>query len=264
MDTDVNGNVNINRTENYGIIVVIICIISIIAVLFNNVSKPLEFNGCVTNTYLYIVLAILICTLTVLLIDKFKLMMTYTSTYKYLALFAVTVIVLFMVMATNNVVLQHILWLIFVILLGALFYPSFELSKNMGNLLKVVLTVIIIVLGLSYFSSKVPESYFDSWGTYLCVGLIGLIIFQFIDLIFGDKKSFQFYNRQKIYSGIAILLFSGFILYDTKKIYQTANYVIKSCPDIKNHLSCAKYPARSLSLFLDIMNLFANLSNLYQ
>ena len=59
------------------------------------------------------------------------------------------------------------------------------------------------------------------------------------------------------------LLFSGFLLYDTKKIEQNGIILSKLCNNNSN--LCDKflnYPGESLNIFLDIINLFNNITYL--
>ena len=84
-------------------------------------------------------------------------------------------------------------------------------------------------------------------------------IFQNDRLLFGDKDVDGYVKRQKIYSFFAVLLFSGFVLYDTHKIFTDAHKVVAGCESL-NQLDCADYPVASLGIFLDAVNLFNNLS----
>jgi len=89
---------------------------------------------------------------------------------------------------------------------------------------------------LSIFATKTNND-FTNMGGLLFKVLIGLIIFSIINIIWGTSL------LTTIISIVGILLFSGFILYDTQNI-------------LKNHI----HPINAtLSLFLDFINLFTSL-----
>ena len=81
--------------------------------------------------------------------------------------------------------------------------------------------------------------------------LIGVIIFELITLIImGFTKSYNSMLLRGI-SYFVIFLFMGFILYDTKRLQINAKACVK-----------ADYIKESLSLFLDIFNIFVRILGL--
>ena len=244
-----------NKTTLYVLIAGIIGI--------NTTQKKLTTDGYVMNVYLYIILAILVASLAVVALDQYHILSisNYTG-MKSLAMVVVIFVVLIALMMIDkkNALLRNILWLVFIIGMGIITLPIYQLSNQKNIVWKAVLTVIIIVIGLTVYASYQPLNYFDSWGTYLMVGLGALIVFQLLDYFFSDKTSM--FSHQKIYAIIAIVIFSGFVLYDTKRIYQNAPRTVMDCQGQTNTLKCADYPGESLGLFLDILNLYTNVSSL--
>jgi FtsH-binding integral membrane protein len=246
----------------------------VIIILINTISVPLTTKGYITNSYLYILLALIISSLVTLIMDKYKLMKLknfpiYKYLFIYLLVFAISIIMIFAILYTKkeNIGLRHFYWLLFVISMAIIIYPSYELTKDTGVLWKSSATVIIILIGLTIISSKYPDNAFDSWGSYLMIGLSGLIIFQLLDIAFtvsnNKIKKNEYINIQKIYAVIGIIIFCGFILYDTKKIRQNAHTTVSTCKDLTKHLLYADYPSESLGLFLDLINLFSNFNRIY-
>ena len=88
-------------------------------------------------------------------------------------------------------------------------------------------------------------------------GLLGLIIFETLDLIFADYSSKNIQKRFWYYSLVGIVLFSGFLVYDTQKKIKEGLLLEKICT---HHLRCADYPTKSLDLFMDILNMFNQLT----
>jgi len=241
--------------NNIGLFATIISIVTVIFLLIRNTQKELTTNDYVVNTYLYILLAVLLCSFMIIIIDKYNLLNNINS-MMLLSIFIITIIILsaMAMIDKRQIVLRHILWLIFIAAIAVILFPIYDFAKHTNILWKSIITVILLVLGLTYIASRFPRSFFESWGTYLLVGLSGLIIFEILDLIFTGSGT----GRQKIYGIIGIILFSGFLLYDTNQVYQHADSVVLDCQGITNQLKCTDYPIESLNLFLDIINLFSN------
>ena len=91
-----------------------------------------------------------------------------------------------------------------------------------------------------------PLTYFDSWEPYLISGLIGIIVsrlfnFIFIFIFIDLNYSKGFNGRDWIISIFTVVLFNGFLLYDTQKIIKEGIILDKNCVG-KDNLSCADYP----------------------
>lgn len=104
---------------------------------------------------------------------------------------------------------------------------------------RIVIQALILTLGifvaLSLFACQTKYD-FTSWIPYLFGGLLFLIMFGFMAMFMPSKTS------ELIYSGLAALLFSAYILVDTQMIMR--------------HYHVEEEIAASISLYLDILNLF--------
>ena len=87
-----------------------------------------------------------------------------------------------------------------------------------------------------------PQLIRNSWGLYLFIGLSGLIIARLIEMVMGYKQKSKY---SRIMSYVSIVIFSLYIMYDTKKIIVNADNCVN--PDYINE---------SINLFLDTLNLF--------
>ena len=125
----------------------------------------------------------------------------------------------------------------------------------------VLLELIGVVAILSYVAYSQPLDTFNSWGTPLAYILGTVIVIECFDLIFSSYDNSGFLTRNRIYGWIAVLLFSGFILYDTQKILKNATITTILC-DSKNQWKCSDYPSASLGLFLDMVNMFTGLTSI--
>jgi FtsH-binding integral membrane protein len=88
-------------------------------------------------------------------------------------------------------------------------------------------------------------------GTFLVMGLIGLIIASVVN-IFMQSTMMQF-----IISAVGVLVFSGLTAYDTQRIKEMYNAVDDS------DMMGRKAIMGALSLYLDFINLFMMLLNLF-
>jgi len=250
--------------DDIGLFAVIISIAIVIIGLMFNTQKTLTPGIFVTNTYLYIILAILLLSLIIIVIDKYQLInINNMNGMMYFCVFIMTLLVLsaFTIIGNTNVILRNILWLVFIACMAVILYPIFDVTKSTGVFWKSIVTVIIIVLVLTMIASMVPEDFFNSWGSYLSIALLALIVFEIIDLLFSGPSGPPT-GHIKIFAILAVIIFSGFLLYDTSRLYQNAKIATVQCAGQTNQLQCADYPGESLSLFLDIVNLFANTATL--
>lgn len=88
----------------------------------------------------------------------------------------------------------------------------------------------------------------DSWGSFLLVGLIALIITSIVNIFLGNSVLAQ------VVSAAAIIIFLGLTAYDTQQIRQAVSV---TDPDGKAEILGA------LSLYLNFINLFINLLQLF-
>tara|TARA_X000000950_G_scaffold95154_1_gene119910 strand:- start:4783 stop:5361 length:579 start_codon:yes stop_codon:yes gene_type:complete len=147
----------------------------------------------------------------------------------------------------NNIILKHLGWLGIVAFLSFGMLPVYLISKSTGifhSTLFATFGILTILTALAFYK---PELISLTWGTGLLVLLIAAIFLR-LGLIFLAEPGAQTNNYQMILSHVIVVLFGFFILYDTKKLQVNA----KTCkmPDYINE---------SIGLFLDIINVFANL-----
>jgi len=105
---------------------------------------------------------------------------------------------------------------------------------------KIVLQAVVLTAGifvaLTLFACQTKYD-FTSWMPYLFGGLWALILFGFMAAFFPYNSTVEL-----AYSGIAALIFSGYILVDTQLIMR--------------HYHVEEEIAAAISLYLDIINLF--------
>lgn len=228
-----------------------VCVIFAIA---NSAIKNRKFicNRYILNTYLYIILTLNIIALQILIMKYYKVKFN-PNILLVIAIFILTIgcIIALHGISPKQMILKHGVWLLFILLMGLMFYPMYLIySKQQGLIMSSILTTLILFFGLSLVAYLKPELISLSWGPVLFVLLCSGIVMELVMRLFSSKdyittKSF------KIMSYFFIGLFMVYILYDTKRLQINA----KKCV-------VADYISESLKLFLDIWNIFIRLLSL--
>lgn len=244
--------------SNITIIILGILILTIIAIIFYNIIGKLDERIYIVTTYMYIFGSILFVILCSLLYNKFNIMNDITNG-KIIAILILTFVALFGIMLTprKDQILKYLFFFVFLITIAIPIYLTYKTTEQEGIIYKVLIALAVIVLTLSFIAYTQPLDIFNSWGPYLLTALIGLIVIELLDIIFGTEQGLSW--RSRIYGWIIIILFSGFILYDTNNLRQIAKKVVIECKN-KSQIECTDYPTQSLSLILDILNMFQGLT----
>jgi FtsH-binding integral membrane protein len=147
--------------------------------------------------------------------------------------------------------IKYILATLFCILIGQTLWPVVESAENK----KVLREVLGSVFGI--FLAMTAVAFYDKgnllgFGPYLFAGLIGLILARIVLLVLNvsNPESIDFTKTYTLLNWFGTVLFSVYIAYDT----QVIRYRARKPYD---------YVDLSLGLFLDIINLFTNIEDLY-
>ncbi|KAG8100537.1 hypothetical protein GUJ93_ZPchr0013g37924 [Zizania palustris] len=109
----------------------------------------------------------------------------------------------------------------------------------------ILTTVVVVSLTAYTFWAARRGHDFSFLGPFLFASLIVLLVFAFIQILFPLGKI-----SQMIYGGLASLIFSGYIVYDTDNIIKRYTY--------------DQYVWAAVSLYLDVINLFLSLMTLFR
>ena len=242
---------------NITILILVIILLAIIGMILRNMMGPLDEKGYIVNSYMYVFGSLLMVVLFGALFDKYNTLEEFTVT-KLFAVFMLSIISLLGIMLTpkDNQIIKHIALFIFLLTISVSTYHIYKVASEEGILFKVLIALAIIVLTLSFIAYTQPLGIFDGWYPYLFVGLMGLVVVQLLDIIFGDEA---LDSRNKLYGWVTIVLFSGLLLYDTNKLRQMSKIVIMQCQN-QSQFVCTDYPTQSLGLFLDVLNMFSGLT----
>jgi FtsH-binding integral membrane protein len=132
----------------------------------------------------------------------------------------------------------------FTTLSGITLGPVFNMyiAHGMGSIIPVATGVTAAIFGGLSIYVHTSKKDFSFLGGFLFMGLIGMVLVSLASMFFHLPF------MGSVFSGFGILLFSGFILYDTSNLmrrYQDEQYV-----------------AATLALYLDLLNLFLNVLRL--
>ena len=234
------------------IFVGILIFVSIIFGIANSAIRNKKFvcNRYILNTYLYIILTLNIIALQMLIMEYNKLDFQ-PNFIVFIGIFILTIgcIIAMHKISPLQIVLKHSVWILFIILMGLIFYPMYSLYTNQkGVIMSAILTTVLLFIGLSAIAYLKPEFISLSWGPVLLVLLVGVIIVELLALAFAGNNTSTIF---KYSSYFVIGLFMLFILYDTKRLQINA----KNCV-------IADYISESVKLFLDIWNIFVRILSL--
>ena len=158
---------------------------------------------------------------------------------------AVALILLFIVfLYTDSIAIKHISWTFIVLILAYMGKRFALLDKEVLQDTLVKLMVILLVcfsIALTY-----PQFITASVGVALFIGLLFVILFRIIDTFYYNKK------YDNLISQLAIFIFSGYVVYDTKRVMDYS----KQCK------GNADYLTNMSDMFINILNLFSNLAGL--
>jgi len=147
-------------------------------------------------------------------------------------------------------ILKYAFFIAFAFWMGQVIKPYVVYLKDKGTLTR------ILTLTTGVFLGMMALGFYDSmnllgFGPYLVAGLLGLIVAQVLILALGTpeekRKGFQILN----FFGVA--LFAVFTAYDVQVLRNSAEF----CKRMQKKLKMdPDYPAASLGLYLDFINLF--------
>ena len=208
-------------------------------------------NKYLLNTYLYIILAFNLMIIINLILEHFKVMFPL-SLMVLLPLFFVNIGVIFMLhrIDPEKVLLKHLVWSVFVLIMSLIVYPLY-VSSDKKIIISSLFTTLFITVVLSIFAYAKPELISLKLGPILFFSLLIIIVMELLLMFLFRNKLGKNPKIFRAISYIVIFIFMGFILYDTKRLQINAKECVK-----------ADYIKESMKLFLDILNIFVRLVGL--
>jgi FtsH-binding integral membrane protein len=259
-----------NIISNNDVLVKLFCTLIVAVVTCILIGHYAFKNGMLTcdnyvlNTYLYIILSILLMFMVVLVNDKFGMFnslliwMSQGSRFRMIGTFILIIAVLIGLIITlqiikpNNIVASNIIWLTLIIVLGISLIPTIWFGRltdvvGLAGMLTILITIVVGFLGYYYGNEIVT---FD-WDKYLNIALLVLIVVVIIGMftITNQNTMYIFYMTISI---IFLIIFALLLLSNHKQLKQNAD----KCIDGK---VVPNYPVESFNIFIKMLNIFQEL-----
>ncbi len=170
-------------------------------------------------------------------------------------------------------------WVVMLAPLGFVFFLSFRIEKMSTSAAQMTFWAFAAVMGISLSSiflvftgQSITQIFFvtaatfgalslwgyttkrdiSGWGSFLFMGLIGIILASIVNIFLGSS------GLQFAISVIGVLVFAGLTAYDTQRIKDTYFQVAGNA-----ELAAKSAIMGALSLYLDFINMFMMLLNLF-
>lgn len=165
-----------------------------------------------------------------------------------------TFVLLFALLYMKPGFFKWLIFGIFVVSFGQLLAVSVKDAVSKGVLDDILISVVGISLAMTALAFYDTKNRFLGWGSYLFVGLIGLIVARLVvlGLSFSSIKTESLGSVSNILSLVGSALFAAYLAYDTQLMRLRIQRNEKH-----------DYVDYALGPFLDIVNLFANLEDLF-
>jgi FtsH-binding integral membrane protein len=146
--------------------------------------------------------------------------------------------------------LKYIAFAAFAFYFGQVFKPLVEKLKDKKLLTRVLAMATGVFVGMMVLGFYDNQSLLG-FGPYLLAGLLGFIVTQLIVMFFVDEKKGAF----RVLDSLAVILFAVLTAFDIQVLKQVKSVCrsVRGGPD---------YPAHSVGLYLDFVNLFSNIADL--
>jgi FtsH-binding integral membrane protein len=166
---------------------------------------------------------------------------------KWVVMFAPLVAILGMSLAYERMSKSTLQFLLygFAVLMGLSFSTIF-IVYQIGSIVSAFMGAAILFGTLSFYGYFTKKD-LSSWGTFLLVGLIALIITSIVNIFIGSSV------LAMTLSAIAIIIFLGLTAYDTQRIREMVTYENDGKAEVMG----------ALSLYLNFINIFLNLLQLF-
>jgi FtsH-binding integral membrane protein len=171
----------------------------------------------------------------------------FGTSLKWVVMFAPLVAILGMSLAYERMSKSTLQFLLygFAVLMGLSFATIF-IVYQIGSIVSAFMGAAILFGTLSFYGYFTKKD-LSSWGTFLLVGLIALIITSIVNIFIGSSV------LAMTLSAIAIVIFLGLTAYDTQRIREMVTYENDGKAEVMG----------ALSLYLNFINIFLSLLQLF-
>ncbi len=208
-----------------------------------------ELNTAMAGVYKHMMLAVLTSTVISALVAGSSAMMSllFGTPLKWVIMFAPLVAVLALSFTIHKLSKPVAFMLLhgFAALMGLSMAAIFAVYTSTS-----IVTAFIgaaVLFGTMSFYGYFTKKSLDSWGKWLFVGLIAIVIASIINIFVGSSAA------QMAISALAIIIFTGLTAYDTQRIRDELSQGAEGNAEVSG----------ALSLYLNFINIFISLIQLF-
>ena len=269
-----NTKFSTNNMKGSNTLIKLFCslaIVVLICILIGNYafkSGHLTCDHYVFNTYLYIILAIVLMFIVVLLNDQtgiFNALLNFMFSgtmnqviISFIIFFIISAVLTYALFKVDpsNILVSNAIWLTLIFIIGFCLIPTFILGRltdvvGLAGITTLVITIVVGLLGY-YLGDKIVTF---NWDLYLSIALFGLIITIFIGPLFITTPEAMM-SFMYIISIISLIIFILLLLSNHKKLKENSD----KCIDGK---VVPNYPLESYGIVIKIVNIFQDLVRIY-
>jgi len=215
----------------------------------STIRSAAEINSAMGRVYGHMGLAVLVSMIASMLVASSPAVMAvlFGTGLKWVVMFAPLVAILGMSLAYERMSKSTLQFLLygFAVLMGLSFSTIF-IVYQVGSIVSAFMGAAILFGTLSFYGYFTKKD-LSSWGTFLLVGLIALIITSIVNIFIGSSV------LAMTLSAIAIIIFLGLTAYDTQRIREMVTYENDGKAEVMG----------ALSLYLNFINIFLSLLQLF-
>ena len=209
-----------------------------------------EINDAMLRVYNNMFLAIVTSGVVAFLISSSPglMAMLFGTWFKWVIIFAPLVAIFGVTIALNSNPPKEIAILLlhgFAALMGLSMATLFA-AYTLGSIVSAFMGAAVLFGSMSLYGYFTKQS-LDSWGKFLLIGLIAIVIASIINVFIGSTLA------QTVISALAIIIFLGLTAYDTQKIREMVSEDTSPGVEVMG----------ALTLYLDFINIFISLLQLF-
>ena len=209
-----------------------------------------EINSAIGRVYGHMSLAVIVSMIVSYFVGTSPelLQFFFTGVMKWIVIFAPLVAIFGVAMVLGNEPSKGVAQLClhgFAALMGLSFATIFAIF-TMGSIVSAFMGAAILFGVMSFYGYFTKRS-LDSLGQFMFIGLIAIVIASIVNIFIGSTV------MQTVISALAIIIFLGLTAYDTQKIREELSIDTTPAAEVRG----------ALSLYMDFINLFINLLQLF-
>lgn len=213
--------------------------------------SAVELNSAMAGVYKYMMFAVLISMVVSILVSSSAALMAFlfTGLMKWVVIFSPLVAIIGVTIALNaNPPKEIALALLggFAALMGLSMSALFAAFTS-TSIVSAFLSAAILFAVMSFYGYFTKNS-LDSWGKFLIVGLIAIIISSIVNIFIGSSVF------QMVISACAVIIFLGLTAYDTQRLREMLSV---------DQNSTTIEVIGALTLYLNFINIFTSLLQLF-